>query len=138
MAIFVITALAVVVAAYLGWQRFLRPDLPSGSNDVLTDAEVIVQFRRRQRTYNYAFLVFVVMFPYMYWVFRTVADARDSMLGLPVDFHASLAFALTIVSVVTTSFVYACPRCGERPWAPGRRGMLMNPDECPSCGARFK
>ena len=75
----------------------------------------------------------------MIFVITGMAVVVSAYLGWqPIDFHTRLAFALMIVSVVTTSFVYTCPRCGERPWAPGRRGLLMNPDECPSCGTRFK
>jgi uncharacterized membrane protein YhdT len=126
------------VAAYLGWQRYVRQGLTSEPSDTLSDAEVIVQFGRRQRIHHWAFFALVLMFAYVWLIFYRMIEARDSICGLPIDFHLSLALALMGVCVVATAFVYRCPRCGERPWTPGRRGLLMNPDGCESCGARLK
>jgi hypothetical protein len=76
-----------------------------------------------------AFVVFPVLFE-----FPNLFDE----LGRLILIYGS--FLVTGVSIgrmaLTVSKLYRCPACDSVPR--GRNGVLVDPDECPKCGARLK
>lgn len=100
----------------------------------MTDAEIVEQFqrgRRRANTRGYpAFFVGTLAF---YLGGKALNYPATGVVGL-IALFGSVGFMIWGILTVTHSM--RCPVCGKLPMAGD--GILLNPAECPSCGAHFR
>jgi uncharacterized membrane protein HdeD (DUF308 family) len=101
----------------------------------MTDAEIVEQFQRGRRRANTrgwpAFLVGMLAF---YLGGKALDSPATGVVGLIALFGG---VGSMIWGIWTITHSMRCPVCGELPMA-GNNGILLNPAECPSCGAHFR
>jgi hypothetical protein len=104
------------------------------------DSAAEFQARRRETWRIIRSSVFVTVAGFV--VFFVVFESSNLFgelwtLNLIFGTFLVLLFAIARISLTVTR-LYRCPVCNTVPMGTGRDGVLVNPDVCPTCGARLK
>jgi hypothetical protein len=136
-AVFAVAAMYHVLRS-TRWQPLPPNERPTA--DVLQSPEVAETFQKRRRVFLRCMAMVLAMFVYTYILLAFAQRHGSTLLGLPLQAHFIGAFVVMGISIFAGSKIYRCPVCSQAPWAQsaGRRGVDLDPAECPICGARFR
>lgn len=106
--------------------------------DDLSDVVATFQKRRRKLFHYGIYPIIGTVIGFTLAYFTAEPHGRwVSWAGFGFTF-AVLSIAALVVLVLV---VYRCPICNKVPMdyaSDGEKGVVLNPDDCPSCGARLK
>lgn len=103
---------------------------------------VVIEFQQRRRRMLHNFGFALVLFA-LALILVQVADFYPDLLGIGRGGWKAAAMAQLIAGIVfaVAGFLqYRCPACNEivRGHDKYYFGVVIDPDKCPHCGARFK
>lgn len=107
----------------------------------LREEQIVEEFqRRRKRTLHYFGFCFILIA--LSLAITQISDSSPSLLGLTKQTWKGLGIAQFIAGVVfgiRGFFHYRCPNCNEIVKGHDKYylGLVVDPRECPNCGARL-
>jgi predicted RNA-binding Zn-ribbon protein involved in translation (DUF1610 family) len=112
------------------------------SQDQDKDQDISKEFQKRRKTTWCQEKPWVLLMLIGWLGIFIVFNAK----GLPPNVVAGLfflSFLILVVTIIRINFImmrkYRCPACGKIPIVHGMRGgVLVDPEECPNCGASLK
>src|SRR3954464_14747091 len=105
----------------------------------MTEDEVVTEFqRKRGRANKFGWPPFAIGFAAFAWSANAASKGTWPRLS-PVAFFGGMA--LLIFGILMVAANVRCPLCNQMPMGSmggGKKGLILNPDSCPTCGARLR